>query len=351
MKKTLPSIFLCALISLSACKKSEQPLQNLNEVSSNLSATAQPPRLSVITIAGKNNVEGSADGQGDQARFDFPYGIDIGQDGNLYVADMFNNAIRKVTPAGNVSTVTISPSSDGQTLFLPIKVLVGTDGTLSVLTNWDLSTPDKHKYWIIKPTGELITPASQVNYYTYIYHDICKDPFSNYLQLSGERYVTTHRAYRQGFIESAEIVNGIMGQHPYSPPLDSLNTESREYSAMTNIYCGYNGVKYIVIRNRYVYKLTKSGVFTRIYRDINFHEIRDLVATNDSKTIYFVDRGEIVSVSNNKLTKLVGFTGSFSNPDGVGNKAYVFASHLALSKDEGTLYFTDDQTVRKLILR
>ncbi|MBL4676787.1 MAG: hypothetical protein JKY70_11380, partial [Mucilaginibacter sp.] len=92
-------------------------------------------------------------------------------------------------------------------------------------------------------------------------------------------------------------------------------------------------------------------VFTRIYRDINFHEIVDLVATNDSKTIYFVDRGEIVSVSNNKLTKLVGLNGSFSSPDGVGNKAYVFASYIALSKDESTLYFTDTETVRKLILR
>ena len=252
-----------------------------------------------------------------------------------------------------MSTVKFPSASDGQKLTYPERVLLSKDGTMNVLANQAITPDSLHKLWILKPSGELLTPKSQVNYYTYNYYNIAKDPFSNYLQICGYRYVTGHQGLQQGFTESAEIVNGIVGQHPYTPPLDSLNTESREFSAITSLYCGNNGVKYIVIGRKNIYKLTQSGVFTRIYRDISLKGINDLVATKDSRTLYLVAQGgDIVSISNNKLTKLVGLNGSFSSPDGVGNKAYVSANYIALSKDESTLYFTDNnETVRKLILR
>ena len=353
MKKQLQTLFLFSLISLGACKKSDQPLLQNNEASAALSTSTGLPRLSVITIAGLNATQGFADGQGQQARFEFPHGIDIADNGDLYIADVFNNAIRKVTPDGTVSTIKIPASKDGQTLLYPERVLLTKDGAINILANQAITPLAQHKLWILKPSGELLTPESQVNYYTYNYYNMAKDPFSNYLQLCGYRYVTGHQSLQQGFIESAEIVNDVVGQHPYTPPLDSLNTESREFSAITSVYCGNNGVKYIVIRRRYIYKLTKSGVFTRIFRDIDLKGINDLVATNDSKTLYLVIQGgDIVSISNNKLTKLVGLNGSFSSPDGIGKNAYVSANYLALAKDESTLYFTDNnETVRKLILR
>ena len=59
----------------------------------------------ISTIAGAAGVAGSADGQGPQARFDFPCGIAIDNVGNLYVADAGNHTLRKITPAGIVSTV------------------------------------------------------------------------------------------------------------------------------------------------------------------------------------------------------------------------------------------------------
>lgn len=59
----------------------------------------------VSTLAGTAGVEGSADGIGAAASFSYPSGIATDGVGNVYVADMGNNTIRKITPAGVVSTL------------------------------------------------------------------------------------------------------------------------------------------------------------------------------------------------------------------------------------------------------
>ena len=46
-----------------------------------------------------------ADGTGPAARFFSPQGITVDGVGAIYVADTINHAIRKVTPAGAVSTL------------------------------------------------------------------------------------------------------------------------------------------------------------------------------------------------------------------------------------------------------
>jgi sugar lactone lactonase YvrE len=61
-----------------------------------------PDGVATVLAGGK---EGFADGTGELAAFHTPSGMAIDKDGNLYVADTGNNAIRKVTPQGVVSTI------------------------------------------------------------------------------------------------------------------------------------------------------------------------------------------------------------------------------------------------------
>lgn len=63
----------------------------------------------VSTLAGSAE-SGDVDGQGAIARFNWPFGIALDKDGNLYIADSFNHKIRKITPDGIVSTLAGSTS-------------------------------------------------------------------------------------------------------------------------------------------------------------------------------------------------------------------------------------------------
>lgn len=71
----------------------------------------------VTTVAGEaqggSGTGAYANGQGTAARFDTPMDIVITNGGDMYVADGFNDCIRKITPSGMVSLLAGTPGSFG----------------------------------------------------------------------------------------------------------------------------------------------------------------------------------------------------------------------------------------------
>jgi len=71
------------------------------------------PSGGVTTLAGLAGTIGTADGTGTGARFDGPAGVAVDGSGNVYVADTYSDTIRKVTPAGAVTTIAGLPGVPG----------------------------------------------------------------------------------------------------------------------------------------------------------------------------------------------------------------------------------------------
>jgi hypothetical protein len=72
--------------------------------SSALSIVADPTQPTITTIAG-SGISGYADGLGNTARFNGPCAIAVHSSGNIYIADTSNHRIRKITNTGIVSTI------------------------------------------------------------------------------------------------------------------------------------------------------------------------------------------------------------------------------------------------------
>lgn len=68
------------------------------------------PAGDVTTLAGSGQA-GAANGNGLNAAFNYPFGVAVDRGGNVYVTDSFNNLIRRITPAGDVTTLAGSGAS------------------------------------------------------------------------------------------------------------------------------------------------------------------------------------------------------------------------------------------------
>jgi len=78
------------------------------------------PNGTVTTFAG-SGASGQADSTGIAATFSGPSGVAVDGAGNVYVADTYNNVIRKITPAGAVTTIAgtgFAGSANGNALSL-----------------------------------------------------------------------------------------------------------------------------------------------------------------------------------------------------------------------------------------
>ena len=118
----------------------------------------------VSTLAGSPGVLGNTDATGSNAQFNYPSGVAVDANGNVYVADQYNQTIRKITSAGAVSTLAGTPGATGTSdgtgsaaqFYLPVGIAMGENGNLYVADQYNQTIRK------ITPAGVVSTLAGTI---------------------------------------------------------------------------------------------------------------------------------------------------------------------------------------------
>lgn len=208
----------------------------------------------VGTLAGSGNY-GSADGTAAAASFDWPRGVAVDAAGNVYVADTYNNLIRKVTPAGVVSTFAGSGQAGSTN---------GTGTAASFNEPWGIAIDTSGNLYVADYSGNKIrkiTPAGVVSTLAGTGSSGSTDgsgtaasfssPAGVAVDTAGNVYVADSLNSRIRKITSAGVVSTLGGTTTFSTPYGvAVDTAGNVYVADTNNF---------VIR-----KITSTGVVSTL---------------------------------------------------------------------------------------
>jgi sugar lactone lactonase YvrE len=222
------------------------------------------PGGSVSTVAGAA-VQGDADGTGGAAQFYYPVGVAVDYAGNAYVADTYNHVIRKVTRAGVVTTLAGNPGNPGSA--------DGTGGAarfnypegVAVDGGGNLYVADTHNDTIrrITPAGVVTTLAGTAGNAgsadgtgasaQFFY------PIGIGVDGAGNVYVGDSYNDEVRRVTPAGVVTTLAGSPPIPGGSDTIPT----FSGMNNIAVDNSGNVYVV-SNSAIQKVTPAGVVTTL---------------------------------------------------------------------------------------
>jgi hypothetical protein len=127
-----------------------------------------PPTGAAITLAGLAGTTGTNDGTGSAARFNHPWGLATDLAGNVYVADSGNNTIRRITPQGAVTTLAgvakVAGGFDGTNGTSSVGLFNGPRGlAVDQATNVYVADYNNHTIRRVTPAGVVTTVAGVLN--------------------------------------------------------------------------------------------------------------------------------------------------------------------------------------------
>ena len=177
------------------------------------------PARAVSTFAG-NGLSGSSDGGSEtSAQFHTPSGVAVDASGNVYVADTENHKIRKITPTGVVSTFAgsgVIGAADGtgtaSSFYAPMGVAVDASGNIYVA---DMKNRKIRK---ITPAGEVSTLAGNGNYGSIDgigTNPSFKGPIGVAVDASGNVYVVDEYDHKIRKVTAAGVVSTLAGSGTY----------------------------------------------------------------------------------------------------------------------------------------
>lgn len=340
IKMIVLSIFLFGILALQSCKKEtllfKTSDQEYND-STTFATSVLTPSYVVSTVAGVRKTPGLADGPAKTALFNGPSGIQLTKDGTIYIADRINNAIRKLTANGIVTTLVLKTPLYFD-LQSPTSVGIDNAGNLHVLS---YLVDQAGLSYIFDRNGGFVAGLEAT--YTGL-GALAKDPYEDFFWFSSGDNILKHIVNADGSIGRDNV--------PYNKNLLTEEEQGRGQS-FRGLFVGRNRLIYFAIGSR-LFKYTPTGITAQLYPNLNLGIISSIILNADSRSMYLAASGKIEKIENGKLTVLAGPNSTTPDGrDGVGLKADVHAYSLALGDHENSLYFSDygTNTIRKLTLK
>ncbi|WP_293870972.1 putative Ig domain-containing protein, partial [Flavobacterium sp.] len=261
----------------------------------------------VSTFAG-NTSTGYVDGQGTVAFFNNPKGIALDAAGNIYVADTFNNSIRKITPAGVVTTI-------------------AGDGTVGYLDGQGTAAKFNNPYSLTVDTSGNIFVADTKN--------------SRIRKISSTGLVTTVAGYiLSGYADGASNIARF--KNPQGIAID--NTTGILYVADTT----NNRIRKIATDGTVSTLAGSYGGYTDAQGTLaNFNNPIG-IAVDATSTIYVGDyyNSVIRKIDNTGLVSTYAGNGSSQYTDGIGNVASFYFPVGVTTDALGNVFVADSYTQR-----
>ncbi len=325
----------------------------------------------VSTIAGAAGQPGSADATGSAARFNRPYAVAADTAGNLYVADAFNHTIRKVTSAGDVTTLAGSAgqsgSADGTNSFARFSSPTGV--TTDQAGNVYVADSANHTLRKITSTGVVTTLAgnpgqSGSNDGTNSTARF-SSPFGVATDNSGNIFVTENASHTVRKVTSAGVVTTLAGSAGQFGSNDGTNSTAR-FFAPAGIATDANGNLYIAdLGNSTIRKITSTGGVTTLAGSAGLSGNTD---GNGSAARFFIPAGVAADSGGNlivadalnhtvravttagEVTTLAGGPGHPGTEDVDPAVARFFSPSAVTTDSAGNLFVADtyNHTIRKV---
>ena len=323
----------------------------------------------ISTVAGNGTAGFSGDdGAATLANLNYPFGLVTDTSGNLYISDFYNNRIRKVNSNGIISTVAgngISGySGDGGSatsanISLPLGVLTDTNGNLyiadmgnnrvrKVSTNGNISTIAGNGTAGYSGDGGLATSA-QLN-----------EASSIAIDASGNLYIADYNNNRIRKVDNKGNISTVGGNGLatyYSS--DGIAAINAELNNPTGVATDALGNIYIAdATNNRIRKVSNSGVISTLAGgNTTYAEVSNPqgVAVDAYGNLYFADAGNNriakVSTSGGYTTTVVGNgVGTYRGDGGLATSASLYNPTGIAVDTSGNIYIADayNNRIRKV---
>ena len=330
----------------------------------------------ISTVAGNGAIGFSGDGgPATSAEINYPRSAAVDVSGDLYIADTYNNRVRKVTPNGTISTVagngTMGYSGDGgpatnAEFALTWGTAVDASGNLYIADNGNMRirkvTPDG----TISTVAGNGTPGYSGDGGLAISAELLY-PESVAVDSNGNLYIADFQNERIRKVNSAGIITTIAGNGTAGYSGDGGPATSAELNWPTNVAVDGSGNVYIAdLMNNRVRKVTAGGVISTVAGNGTAAYSQDGglatnasldypigVAVDSSNNLYITDDGaRIRKVAPNGTISTVAGDGTvgYSGDGGLATLAELNSPNCLAIDGDGNIYIPDyaNQRVRKV---